>query len=78
MSAEFGRYAALAGLRRIRLYDLRQQAATILLAQGVPPRVVMEILGHSTYRLTMDTYAHVMPHLLTEARDAIERAYGGQ
>ena len=41
--------------------------ASLLLAQGVHPRVVMEILGHSQISLTMDTYSHVMPNLQREA-----------
>jgi integrase len=58
-----------------RLYDCRHTAASFLLAQGVHPRVLMEILGHSTYRLTMDTYAHVMPAGLREAADAMDRQW---
>lgn len=40
------------------------------LAQMVPMRVVMEILGHSQIHVTMDTYSNVMPEL---QRDATER-----
>src|SRR3954454_23733528 len=36
-----------AGVRDARLHDARHTAATLLLQQGVPARVVMEILGHS-------------------------------
>lgn len=65
-----------AGVERHRLYDARHTAATFLLAQGVPPRVVMEILGHSTYQLTMDLYSHVVPALLDEAAEAMDRVLG--
>jgi hypothetical protein len=34
----------------------------------------MEVLGHSTYQLTMDTYSHVMPTLPKDAADAMDRA----
>ena len=44
-----------------RFHDLRHTAASFLVAQGVHPRVVMEILGHSQIGLTMNTYAHVLP-----------------
>lgn len=44
-----------AGLRRIRMYDLRHTCASLFLAQGVPARVVMEILGHSAIAVTMKT-----------------------
>jgi integrase len=57
-----------------RLYDCRHTAATLLLGQGVHPRVVMDVLGHSTFRLTMDTYSHVMPAVLREAAEATEAA----
>ena len=39
-----------AGVRRVRLHDLRHTAASMLLAEGVAVRVVMEILGHSQVR----------------------------
>lgn len=50
-----------AGLPDIRFHDLRHSCASLLVAQGVHPRTVMDLLGHSTIKLTMDTYAHVMP-----------------
>ena len=53
------------GLRRLRFHDLRHACASLLLAQNVHPRVVMETLGHSTF--TMDLYAHVIPSLQREA-----------
>ena len=61
-----------AGLPRLRFHDLRHTCASLLLAQGVQPRVVMETLGHSTIGLTMDTYSHVMPSLQREAADRME------
>jgi integrase len=56
-----------AGLERIRFHDLRHSAATILLTMGVHPKVVQELLGHSTIRVTMDTYSHVLPSIQAEA-----------
>lgn len=44
-----------AGLRHVRLHDLRHTCASLLLAQGVSPRVVMDILGHSAIAVTMNT-----------------------
>ncbi len=46
-----------AQLPNIRLHDLRHSCATLMLAQGVSPRVVMETLGHSQVSLTLNTYA---------------------
>lgn len=53
----------------MRFHDLRHTAASLLLVQGVQPRVVMETLGHSQIALTMNTYSHVMPVLVREAAD---------
>ena len=56
-----------ANLPPVRVHDLRHTAASLLLAQGVAPRTIMEILGHSQISLTMDTYAHIMPTLQQDA-----------
>ena len=44
-----------------------------MLAQGVSPRVVMETLGHSDIRLTMNLYTHVAPKLQRDAADRMKR-----
>ena len=67
ISHEFHAILTSAGLPVIRFHDLRHTAATLLLAQGVSPRTIMETLGHSQISLTMDTYAHVMPTLQQDA-----------
>jgi integrase len=51
----------------VRFHDLRHTAATLLLAQGVDPRTIMETLGHSQISLTMNTYSHVVPALQKDA-----------
>lgn len=66
---EFRAVTEAAGLPRIRFHSLRHTAASLLLAQGVHPRVVMELLGHSTIALTMNTYSHVIPALERDAAD---------
>jgi integrase len=63
---------ALAGSPRIRLYDLRHSAATIALAAGVSPKVVPEQLGQASTAFTLDTYAHVLPHMQDEAAARVE------
>ena len=57
-----------AGVRHVRLHDGRHTAATLLLSENVHPRVVMELLGHSQMRTTMDIYSHVMPALAARRR----------
>jgi integrase len=63
---------AVAGLPHSRIHDLRHPAATLLLSQGVHPRVVMDLLGHSQIAVTMNTYSHVVPALRKEAADQID------
>lgn len=47
------------GLPRVTIKGLRHSHATALLEMGVHPKVIQERLGHSTFKLTMDTYSHV-------------------
>lgn len=51
----------------IHLHDLRHTHATLLLKAGVPVKVVSERLGHATVMITLETYAHVMPGMQSEA-----------
>ena len=62
----------LAGVPRLRLYDLRHSAATIALAAGVSPKVVSEQLGHASTAFTLDTNAHVLPHMQDEGAARVE------
>ena len=57
--------------------DKRTTFATFLLDQGEELRTVMDLLGHSTIRLTADTYGHVLPSRARSAADAIDRVLGG-
>jgi len=61
-----------AGLPQRRFHDLRHSCATLLLVQGVSPRVVMDLLGHSQIGLTMNTYSHVIPDLRRDAAQRME------
>lgn len=47
-----------AGVPSLRFHDLRHTAVSLLLALGVPPHVVREIVGHSDIKVTMTVYAH--------------------
>jgi len=74
ISRPFTRLLERGGLQAMRFHDLRHSCASLLLAQGVAPRVVMETLGHSRISVTLDTYTHVLPALQREAADAMDRA----
>lgn len=56
-----------AGLPRIRFHDLRHTFATLMLSNNEHPKVVQEMLGHSTITQTMDTYSHVLPDMQEQA-----------
>src|SRR5579875_474333 len=56
-----------ANLPKIRFHDLRHSAASLLLSMDVHPKIVQEMLGHSTISMTLDTYSHVIPSLQEEA-----------
>lgn len=62
-----------AGLPRIKPHTLRHTAASLLLAQGIHPRVIMETLGHSQISTTMDLYAHVVAEVQREAADSMDQ-----
>jgi integrase len=59
-----------------RFHDLRHTAASLLLAEGVHLRMIMELLGHSSISLTANTYAHVMPAAMREVADRMESILG--
>jgi integrase len=61
------------GLKGIRLHDARHTHATIMLKQGVHPKVVQERLGHSTISTTLDTYSHIAPGLQEAAARGFDK-----
>jgi integrase len=65
-----------AGLPPMRFHDLRHTAATLLLTQGIHPKVVSEMLGHATISMTLDTYSHVLPDMQRDATAAFDRLFG--
>ena len=78
ITRHFQKVLSGAGLPRIRFHDLRHTCASLLLVQGVHPRIVMEILGHSQISMTMDTYSHVMPELQREAATQMDALLTGE
>jgi integrase len=76
MHREFKAMLAGAKLPAIRFHDLRHTAATLLLAQGVDPRTIMETLGHSQISLTLNTYSHVLPSLQIRAAAEMDMVLG--
>jgi len=60
-----------------RLYDLRHSCATLLLQDGLNPKIVSERLGHASIVLTLDTYSHVLPDMQSEAAESLQRRFYG-
>src|SRR5215212_8592130 len=63
-----------AGLPPIRFHDLRHTCATLLLSKNINPKVVSEMLGHSSISITLDIYSHLMPDMQEKAAKALEKA----
>jgi integrase len=63
------------GLRQIGLHELRHSAASLMLAEGVPLKVVQEVLGHSSYTLTANTYSHIAPELQRDAANRLDSLF---
>ncbi len=62
------------GLKKIRFHDARHSHASLMLKQGIHPKIVQERLGHSTISITLDTYSHVTPGLQEAAAKRFDDA----
>ena len=65
--------AEKAGLKPIRLHDARHTHASLMLKQGVHPKIVQERLGHASIEMTLDIYSHVAPGLQQAAAEGFDR-----
>lgn len=65
-----------AGLPDIRFHDLRHSTASLLFAEGVHPKIVQEILGHSNIRITLDIYSHMLPTMQDGAMGRLDDLLG--
>ena len=65
-----------AGLKGITLHSLRHSFATLQLARGEAPKVVQEILGHSSIAVTSDIYSHVIPGMKESAVESFAEEFG--
>jgi integrase len=59
------------GLDGVGLHTLRHSAASVMLTNGVPLKVVSEVLGHSSVAITGDVYGHVAPDIAADALDRL-------
>lgn len=62
LSRRMEKYSKIAGVKRIRVHDLRHSHASLLIELGISPLVISERLGHKDIRTTLNTYGHLYPH----------------
>jgi integrase len=72
MYEDFRKLLKSIGLPVIRFHDLRHTAATLMLQQGVHPKIVQERLGHADISMTLNTYSHVLPSMQAEAAEKLD------
>lgn len=72
LNSTFDRIKKKGNLPDIRFHDLHHTCAALLLGKGVHPKIVQELLGHSTISITLDTYSHVLPNMQEKAVTAME------
>lgn len=75
LSSGWARFLRTRGLPRVRFHDLRHAHATLLLLQGVHPKIVSERLGHASVGITLDTYSHVLPSMQSQAAEAFDALF---
>jgi len=73
ISNNFRKILKKAGIPHTRFHVLRHSCATLLIGNGIPVKMVSEILGHSSVYTTQDVYAHVLPHMQEQAAGTIDR-----
>jgi integrase len=75
VSQAWRRLALRNGLKGIRLHDARHTHASLMLKQGIHPKIVQERLGHSSIAVTLDTYSHVAPGLQAAAAKRFDELF---
>jgi integrase len=64
-----------AGITRLRFHDLRHSYASVLIEQGVHPKVISEQLGHASVTITMDRYGHLFDRAYSDVSKELEAAW---
>jgi integrase len=75
VSSGWRRFVQTNDLPSIRFHDLRHAHASLMLIQGVHPKIVSERLGHASIGITLDTYSHVLPSMQSEAARAFDQLF---
>jgi len=72
MHYEMTRVSTKAGVKRIRVHDLRHSHASLLIELGFSPLLIAERLGHENIETTLNTYSHLYPNKQTELADKLQ------
>ena len=72
MYEDFKKLLRRIDLPAIRFHDLRHTAATLMLQQGVHPKIVQERLGHADISMTLNIYSHVLPSMQEDAAEKLD------
>jgi integrase len=72
---QFKRLIQQSGLPDLRFHDLWHTSATLLLAQGVHPKIVQERLGHADISMTPNRTSHVTPDMQRSAADRLDAVF---
>lgn len=78
LSSGWRRFLRERGLPALRFHDLRHAHASLMLIQGIHPKIVSERLGHASIGITLDTYSHVLPSMQSEAASAFDALFPGE
>jgi integrase len=76
VNREFYKVRERAGLGDVRLHDLRHSTASILHAYGVPIKLISDLLGHASTRITDEVYTHIFEESKQQVADAIDAIFG--
>lgn len=75
LSHEMKRASEQAGVKRIRIHDLRHSHVSLLIEMGFSPLAIADRLGHESTEITM-AYAHLFPSVQADLADALNRIGG--
>lgn len=72
MNRRYRKILKLAGVKQIRFHDLRHTYASLLISKDLNFKYIQKQMGHSSFEVTMNTYAHLMPEVYEKSKMAID------
>ncbi len=73
LTARMKKYSEMAGIKKIRIHDLRHSHASFLIHSGVPITAISQRLGHKSPKITLDVYSHVYKSSDAEIASILEK-----